>query len=323
MSTGLEQEPAKGSAITPFTLRQLEYFTAVAEEGSVTGAARRLHVSAGSVSLALDELESALKVRLMLRRRGRGAALLPAGQWVYEHARELLGRSADITMVARTLRGELTGPLRIGCFSTLSPWLFPRIVAHFVEHHPGAEVQIAEGDSYFLLGQLEEGKLDAVLLYRNHLTPWTASEEIVPVRLQVALAPGHRLAALDEIPLRELADEAAILVSLQPASEHVESLLRSAGLQPRVRWRSANVETIRSMVARGLGYTVIMGRPHGDVTYDGLPLAYRRIADEVAPNAIVVAYPDGTPPTAAVRELIRFSQAAFTDEGLSSPGFPA
>jgi hypothetical protein len=66
-----------------------------------------------------------------------------------------------------------------------------------------------------------------------------------------------------------------------------------------------------------------MDRPHGDVTYDGLPLAYRRIADEVAPNAIVVVYPEGTPPTAAVHELIGFPQAAFADEGLSSPRFPA
>jgi DNA-binding transcriptional LysR family regulator len=306
----------KISEVTSFTLRQLEYFTAVVEEGSVTEAAHRLHVSAGSVSLAVKELETTLKVQLTLRRRGKGATATPAGRWVYERARELLDRSADITAVARVIRGELTGPLRIGCFSTLSPWLFPRIVAHFVAHHPGVEVQIAEGDSQFLLGRLQEGKLDALLLYRNHLTPWSASEEIVPARLQIAISPAHRLAALDEIPLRELADETAILVSLQPATEHVESLLRSAGFQPKVRWRSANVETIRSMVARGLGYTVIMGRPYGDVTYDGLPLAYRPIADEVEPNAIVIAYPEGTTPTATVHELIRFAKEEFGGEGI-------
>ncbi|MFF5989395.1 LysR family transcriptional regulator [Prauserella flavalba] len=305
--------------MTGYTLRQLQYFTAAVEEGSVTSAARRLHVSAGSVSLALKDLESTLKVQLTLRRRGKGVTVTPAGRWVYEHARELLARSADIDSVARIVRGELAGPLRIGCFSTLSPWLFPRIVAHFVEHHPGVDVQISEGPSALLLERLRAGELDVVLVYRNHLTPGMASEEIVPVRVQIALAPSHRLAALDEIPLRELEDETAILLGLQPATAHVESILRSAGFEPKVRWRSTNVETIRSMVARGLGYTIIMGRPHGDFTYDGLPLAYRRIADDVEPNAIVIAYPEGTIPTATVRELIGFSQREFAREGMPMP----
>lgn len=298
-----------------FTLRQLEYFTSVIEEGSVTAAARRLHVSAGSVSIALKDLESALKVQLTVRRRGRGVTATPAGRWVYELTREVLERSAEISSVARTIRGELAGPLRMGCFSTLSPWLVPRIVAHFVERHPGVEVQLAEGDSPYLIERLREGKLDAILLYRNHLVPGVTGEDMLRVRVQIALAPDHPLAALDEIPLSALQDENAILIALRPASEHVEALLRAAGVEPKVRWRSANVETIRSMVARGLGYTIIMGRPFGDFTYDGLPLAYRRIADNVEPNAIVIAYPDGTIPTAAVRELIRYSRQEFASEG--------
>ena len=298
-----------------FTLRQLEYFAAVVEDSSVTAAARRLHVSPSGVSLALTELEACLKVQLTVRRRGKGVTVTPAGRWVYEHAREVIERSSDISAVARIVRGELAGPLRIGCFTTLSPWMFPRVAAHFTEHHPGVEVRLVEGVSGELQEQMRDGELDVVFMYSNHLEPNTAAEEIAPVRVQLAVAPTHRLAAWDEVPLRELENETAILLGLQPVTGHVEEILRSAGFEPKVRWRSTNVETIRAMVARGLGYTIIMGRPYGDRTYDGLPLAYRRIADEVPANNVVVAYPQGTVPTAKIRTLIAFCKEEFGSEG--------
>ncbi|MFB6674569.1 LysR family transcriptional regulator [Streptomyces sp. NPDC056390] len=298
-----------------FSLRQLEYFVAVVEAESVTVAAKRLHVSPGGVSLALKELETALKVQLTLRRRGKGVSVTPTGRWVYEHAQGMLARAADISAAARVVRGELTGELRIGCFTTLSPWLFPRIAAHFAENYPGVEVHLIEDASATLLDRMRKGELDVVLNYANHLSPGIASTEIAPVRLVLAVSPSHRLAAFDEVPLRELESETAILLALEPATSHVESILRTAGIEPLVRWRSANVETIRSMVARGLGYTIIMGRPYGDRTYDGLPLAYRPIADEVPPNSIVVGYPEGTLPTAKMRTLIAYCRHEFAQEG--------
>jgi hypothetical protein len=83
-----------------------------------------------------------------------------------------------------------------------------------------------------------------------------------------------------------------------------EDILRAAGLEPRVGWRSTNVEIIRSMVALGLDCTIIMWCPSGDRTYEGLPLADRRIADDVPPYSAAITYPEGAIPTAKVRTLI-------------------
>lgn len=69
------------------------------------------------------------------------------------------------------------------------------------------------------------------------------------------------------------------------------------------------------MVARGLAWSVIMGRPAGDRAYDGLSLVYKRIADDVPPNVVVVAYPTGTIPTAKLRALIDFCKHELADEG--------
>lgn len=301
-----------------FTLRQLEYFVAVVEEGSVTAAARRLHVSPGGVSLAVSELESSLGAQLMVRRRAKGISMTPAGRWAAEKARAMLETSSELADVARAVRGELTGALRIGCFTTLSPWLLPRIAAHFATAHPGVSLEIVEGSSDELQQRLADAELDAVLMYSWHLDSTVEPVEIAPVRLQVVLPAGHALAAQPAVKLQDLRDEPAILLNLQPARDLVERMLRRAGFEPNVRWRIANVETIRSMVARGLGYTLIMGRPHGDRSYEGLPLAYRRIADDVPPNAVTVAYPRGATPTAKVRALVEFCREEFAEDRLAT-----
>lgn len=298
-----------------FTLRQLEYFVAVVEAGSVTAAARKLHVSPGGISLAISELEARLQVQLVLRQRAKGVTVTPAGRWAAEQARAVLEKSTELQDVARTIRGELTGPLRIGCFTTLSPWLLPPVMEHFTRKYPGVRLQIAEGPSDDLQRRLIDGEFDVVLMYAWHLTTKVEAVEIVPVRLRLVLPPDHPLAQRDEVALRDLQDEPAILLGLQPAQDLVvDRVLRQAGFEPNVRWRLTNVETIRSMVARGLGYTVIMGRPYGDRTYEGLSLAYRRIADDLPHNAVVIAYPQGTTPTAKVRALVDFCKHEFAEE---------
>lgn len=303
-----------------FSLRQLEYFVVVVEEGSVTEAARRLRVSPGGISLSLSQLEETLGLQLTLRVRGRGVTLTPAGKWVYEDALQLLEQASKIRTSASSLRGDLVGPLRVGCFDTLSPWLVPRIAAHFATTHPGVDLHFVEGMSSTLQKGLHGGEIDVALLYKNHLQAGIVGVEILPVRLMVALPSSHRLAELDEIPLELLSDEDAILLGVQPALGHVEELMRQAGVSPNVKWRSTNVETIRSMVARGLGYSIIMGRPHSDFTYDGLPITYRRIAGYVPPNAVVIAYPDGLDLIEKITALIDFCTEEFKEDNILSGG---
>lgn len=297
------------------TLRQLEYFLAVADLGSVTAAAHHCHVSPGGISLALTELEAALGVQLLLRRKAKGAALTPAGRWVAEKARTIVADTGELQFAAQRLHGELVGPLKIGCFGSLSPWLLPRIIEHFAAEHPAVDIELAEGSSDRLQQMLLDGELDVGLMYSLHINTEMEQTVIAPVRLQLLLSPEHPLAAQDEIALRDLGDSPAALLALQPARDLAENQLRSAGFEPYIKWRSTNVETIRSLVARGLAYSVLMGRPLGDRTYEGLPLAYRRIKDDLPDIAVVAATPRGTAPSGKVRALIEYCVDEFAHDG--------
>lgn len=298
----------------PFTLRQLEAFVEVMEARSVSLAARRLRLTPGAVSLAVSELESAMEVQLFVRRRGKGAEPTPAGVAALTGARAALAEARALGDLGRSLKGELAGSLRIGCFATLSPWVLPPILDHFAARHPGVDVQFVEDTTEVLTERLRAGQLDVALLYANHLAAGIVGHEIASARLHVVIAPDHRLAALDAVPLSELDGEPAILLDIEPSLSHVEELVRQAGHAPWVRWRSRNPETIRAMVSYGLGYTIIMGRPYGDRSIGGRPLAYRRIADALPPNCVVVATPKGTRPHARIAALLDFCEGHFAGD---------
>lgn len=290
------------------TLRQLEYFTAIAELGSLTAAARRLHITPGSLSTALSDLEKELGVKVLVRRRAKGATLTAAGRQLVVKAQEVLSAAEGLTSAAGAIRGELVGTLRLGCFDTLSPWLIPAVLDYFSAEYPRVDLEIVESSSDELQGRLLSGELDAAFMYKLHISTPLEHTTIAPVRLQLVLPATHRLALHHEIRLAELEDEPAILLGLRPAPDLVDAMTAAAGFHPNVRWRSNNVETIRSVVGRGLAYTMIMGRPRGDRTYEGNPLVYRRIADDLPENSVELVHPAGGLTDAKVRALADFSR---------------
>ncbi len=293
------------------SLRHFQVLCAVVQHGSLSEAARALHVSTSGVSLAITQLEEHLGMQLLVRARGKGITVTPTGQRIYEQAQDIAAILGDMEATASSFRGDLAGPLRVGIFTTLSPWLLPGIAEHFSVQHPRVDVRFEEGSSGELQAGLLSGRLDAALLYENHVAGDVAARRITPVRLQVALAPDHPLTRLDAVPLAALREEPAVLLAIRPASDHVEQILRDAGMTPLVRWRSPNIETVRALVGRGLGYAIVMGRPYGDTTYEGLPIVYRRIADDLPANSVVLATGKGARRTARLDALESYCLGEF------------
>lgn len=219
----------------------------------------------------------------------------------------MLSSARELESSAGAIRGELVGTLTIGCFDTLSPWLLPPVLDYFAERHPRVEVLVVEASSDELQRRLQGGELDAAFMYQLHVETDLECAQVAAVRLQMVLPADHRLAARDVVHFAELGDEPAVLLGLKPAPDLITAMMRAAGFTPNVRWRLRSVETIRSVVGRGLGYTVIMGRPSGDLTYDGHKLVYKRIADALPENSVQLVFPLGSLGNAKVRALRDFA----------------
>jgi len=297
-----------GWLMPELTLRQLEYFIAAADAGTVTAAAERLHLSQSALSMALSDLERAVKVQLFVRDR-RGIRLTQVGKEVLTDARRLVAGAADLPNTAAEFQGSMSGSLVVGCYSTLSPLLLPPVLAEFAAAHPGVELSIVEGSQAMLEEQLRSGVLDVALMYDYERTNFTGDRGLVgqPVVTSppyVLLPEGHALARRKQVTLQSLAEEPLILFNLPPGGEYFLSLFADAGLEPHVRYRTTSYELVRSLVARGLGYSILSQRTRIQVSYEERRFETRDLAGRHPGLTVHAVTLDGMQPTRRARAFI-------------------
>lgn len=294
-----------------FTLRQLGYFVAAAEHGSVAGAARELHISQPSISAAVAKLEELFGVQLFHRRHGQGVALTPAGNQVLARARGLLAHAQDFEHDVAGLATEVRGEIAVGCFSSFAPFFMPSLVAAFAKAYPSAVITLREGDDETMLAGLQSGFFEALIMYEQ-----AARDDVESVLLgefaPYALLPaGHSLAKKRRVSLHELCREPMILLDMTPTRDYIVSLFTGIGLQPQIRYYSPSFEMIRGLVAKGLGVSVLVTRPHGDRSYEGEKLACRPLIESVPPGRIVLARLPQSHPTKLAQAFGEFCQTRF------------
>ena len=273
-----------------FSLRQLAYFVAIAEAGTLTEAAERLHISQPAVSLALNDLERALKVQLCVRRKAHGVTLTPSGTSLLARARRLL-REAEELEAEASGGGALTGVLSLGCYVTLAPTVLPPMLQGCATLHPEVTVDFAEDTQDVLQRRLLRGELDMAVLYDMDLMPEMERTVLFSVRPHVLLPAEHPMADLPEVSLRALEAEPMVLLDAAPSSHHALSLFHRFGVTPRVRHRPTTFETARALIGRGMGYGVLVQRPANDRTYEGMQVVVKEIAEPVRAEAVVLAWP--------------------------------
>lgn len=259
--------------MSEYTLRQLAYFVAVAETGSVTRAAATVHVSQSAMSAALADLENALSVQLLVRHHARGVTLTPAGRELLVASRQLLASASDLRAVAQGLGTSLSGTLSIGCYAVAAPYLLPELLSSAAERLPKLHLNATEVD----LADLAEGVADGTfelgigydLVDDVKLKRWP----LFTLSPYALVSGSHRLAERDEVDLAELAGDPMVLLDLPHSRDYFQRVFAAADVAPRIRYRSTTVETCRALVGRGLAYTVLNLRAAVPMALDGHPVA--------------------------------------------------
>lgn len=289
-----------------FTLVQLRYFLVAAERGSMTEASAELHIAQSAVSAAIHNLERDLQVQLFIRRRGRGLTLTPAGERLRTQGRDLLARAREVEREARGDGAALSGPVTVGCFVTLAPYYLPRLFSECTRLHPGIEIDVVEAEADQLVEALKAGRIDFALTYDLGLAtePELRSETIARASAYVIVAADHPLAGQGSVRLAELSAEPLVLLDLPHSRDYFRSLVAATGTAPDVRYRTSSYETVRSMVARGLGYSVLNQRPATDRTYGGGELAELELRDAGRPLEVRIATLGGMTQTARARAVM-------------------
>jgi DNA-binding transcriptional LysR family regulator len=307
-------DPAAGApgpaplAGADFSLRQLTHFVAVAEAGTISGAAARLYMSQSAVAASIDQLERALGADLCTRRRAQGITLTPVGRVVLDGARRLLAEAAELGYLARGREEDLVGPLTVGCFVTLAPTVLPRLLEEFDARHPRVSIDFVEGNQDRLQEGLVAGEFDIAVMYDLDVTAPLDSITLYEPRAYAVFGAAHPLAAAETVTLEQLAAEPLVLFDQPPSAHYAMSVFASAGLAPRVRHRTQTYELTRSLVARNLAYAILVQRPTALSSYEGLPVVEKEIVPPVPSCPVILAWPADTrlsPRAQALAELAR------------------
>ncbi|HEV2042551.1 MAG TPA: hydrogen peroxide-inducible genes activator, partial [Casimicrobiaceae bacterium] len=284
------------------TLNELRYIVAVAQEKNFGRAAQRCFISQPALSVAIQKLEEELQTKLFERGKSE-ITVTPVGERIVEQAHKVLEEAARIRDIAQAGRNQLAGLFRLGAIYTVAPYLLPDLVPALNALAPDMPLEIEENLTEQLEAALKSGRIDAAIIALPFQPPGIVTEFLYEEPFQVVVPQRHPWAKRKTIDPSELAGEHAILLNVghcfrDQVLESCPELNR--GDAPVTR--SNSLETIRNMVASGLGISVL---PRDALTpkYHSRLVVPVPFAKPVPSRRIALAYRRSFPRPAAIAAI--------------------
>jgi LysR family hydrogen peroxide-inducible transcriptional activator len=284
------------------TLNELRYIVAVAQEKNFGRAAQRCFISQPALSVAIQKLEEELQTQLFERGKSE-ITVTPVGERIVEQAQKVLEEAARIRDIAQAGRNQLAGLFRLGAIYTVAPYLLPDLVPALNALAPDMPLEIEENITEQLEAALKTGRIDAAIIALPFQPPGIVTEFLYEEPFQVVVPHRHPWARRKTIDPSELAGEHAILLNVghcfrDQVLESCPELNR--GDAPVTR--SNSLETIRNMVASGLGISVL---PRDALTpkYHSRLVVPVPFAKPVPSRRIALAYRRSFPRPAAIAAI--------------------
>ena len=301
------------------TLTELKYIVAVAREKHFGKAADACHVSQPSLSLAIKKLEEELDVKLF-ERSASEVAVTPLGEEIVRQAQSVLEQAAEIKEIAKRGKDPLAGTLRLGVIYTIGPYLLPDLVRQVIHAMPQMPLMLQENFTVRLLEMLRAGEIDCAILAEPFPDAGLAIAPLYDEPFMAAVPANHALAVQPSVTAAALKSETMLLLGtghcfrdhvLEVCPEFARFASHADGI--RKTFEGSSLETIKHMVAAGMGVTLVprlsvppealvakpAKRGKNSKTPDDSPLRYLPVLDEQG----------GLPPT---RRVVLAWRRSFT-----------
>ena len=293
------------------TLTELRYLVALSETGHFRKAAELCNVSQPTLSIAIKKLEDELGISLFERARHK-VATTPTGERIVEQARTVLQETNNLRQMAQLGKDPLGSILSVGAIYTVGPYLFPRLVSRLQELAPKMPLFIEENYTASLRGKLTRGELDAIFV----ALPFTETDVVTRVLFDepfvVLLPHDHALARHSHIDTSALAEHMVLLMGeghcfrdqVLEACPGLQQAIRESSAQGHAVVEGSSLETLKHMVASGLGITVLPESAAREATYGERTLAVRPFVDPAPKRSIALAWRVSYPRAEAIDILI-------------------
>ncbi len=275
---------------------ELRYVVALAREKHFGRAASACFVSQPTLSVAVKKLEEELGVPLFERARHE-VRITPAGERVIEQAQRALEAIESVRQVAQTESDQLSSPLRIGAIFTVGPYLFPDLISNLREQTPQMPLLVEENYTAVLAERLKQGDLDVIIISLPFDEPNILTLPLYEEPFVILLPAAHPLTARKTLRSRDLEDETILMLGAghcfrdqvidacpacaPKAARDEQSIYTTEG---------SSLETIRHMVASGMGLTVLPCTAAGADRYSQRLVEIRRFANPVPSRQVALAW---------------------------------
>lgn len=278
------------------TLTELRYIVTLAQEQHFGRAADRCHVSQPTLSVAVKKLEDELGIVLFERSKTRVGST-PVGERIVAQAQKVLEQATAIRDIAISGKDQLDSPLKVGAIFTIGPYLFPKFIPELRKLAPQMPLYVEEGYTATLRHGLRKGDLDVIIV----ALPFTEAD-VVTQKLYnepfVALLPSsHRLVSHSKITSQDLGSENVLLLGpghcfrdqILEACPDIQTTSASSDNHVRTAVEGSSLETLRHMVASGIGITIL---PKSAAISDYAPdsLVIRLLAHTKASRTVALAW---------------------------------
>ena len=276
------------------TLTELRYIVAVAREKHFGRAAEACFVSQPTLSVAIKKLEEELDVKLF-ERGASEVSVTALGEAIVRQAQTVIEQAAAIREIAKRGKDPLAGPLKLGIIYTIGPYLLPDLVKNVIEMSPQMPLMLQEQFTVKLLEMLRTGDLDCAILAEPFPDTGLAVAPLYDEPFVIAVPKNHPLAKRKTVSAEELKRETMLLLGtghcfrdhvLEVCPEYARFSSEAEGI--RKSFEGSSLETIKHMVASGMGVTVVpqLGMPREPQSH----VAYLRFAPPVPTRRVVLAW---------------------------------
>ncbi len=294
------------------TLTELKYIVAVARERHFGKAAEACYVSQPTLSVAVKKLEEELEVKLF-ERSANEVTVTPLGEEIVRQAQSVLEQAANIKDIAKRGKDPLAGPLKLGVIYTIAPYLLPDLVRQVIKRTAQMPLMLQENFTVKLMEMLRTGEIDCAILAEPFPDVGLASAPLYDEPFLAAIPMQHALASQNSVSTDELKKETMLLLGnghcfrdhvLEVCPEFARFSSDTEGI--RKSFEGSSLETIKHMVAAGMGITLV---PRLGVPTGALVAKTRRHADSLVKYLPIDDGLGGEPPS---RRVVLVWRRSFT-----------
>ena len=298
------------------SFRQVRYFIAVADAGKISTAAANLNVSQSAVSAAISNLEKELEAPLFQRQAG-GVVLTYEGYQFLGHAQNILATVSEATRGLRRSGRTLSGNVRVGLTYTVAGYFIPQILMRFGRSFPDVRVQLQEHQRIEIEEMIVQDDLDiAVILVSNlNNVKQINSRVLMRSRRRLWLCADHELMGVEHVGFAEISEQPYVMLTVDEAEQSALRYWKATQYSPNTIFRTISVEAVRSMVATGMGVTILSNMVYRPWSLEGQHVEVKSVAGSIHSMDVGLIWKKDKEMSASTKAFYEYLCLSFSDSG--------